>query len=226
MTPLRRAPLGAASLPYRKPREGRDYWTLDDAVPNAVEIRERCLARTDWMLGFPHRSESWPGMRAQPALLPEELARLEAWVKVRTGAKRLWQERSPDGAMLNHNCVQLVGEDESGPRPHTDSKALCKYAAVLYLSPGVPATCGTSFYRVRMTDGQLGGNVVPAPHHNLVEALGTRFVPPDMFVEDVRVDYRFNRLLAYRGDLIHSARAYWGRRPADRRMAAVFFWMA
>ncbi|MFX8778324.1 DUF6445 family protein, partial [Acinetobacter baumannii] len=78
------------------------------------------------------------------------------------------------------------------------------YAAVLYLSPNVPPECGTSFFRVRLPGGQPGGNMVPPPHANLVEALGTRFVPPDFFVEDTRIDYRFNRLLVYRANLIHS----------------------
>ena len=76
-----------------------------------------------------------------------------------------------------------------------------------------------------LPDGRLGGNQVPAPHANLVDALGTRFVPPDMFVEDVRVDYKHNRLLVYRADLIHSASGYHGRALAEKRMTAVFFWM-
>ena len=48
-------------LPYRKPTEGRDYWLIDDALPDPMAVRERALARTDWSLGYPHRPESWPG---------------------------------------------------------------------------------------------------------------------------------------------------------------------
>jgi len=214
------------SLPHRKPTEGRDFWVLDDALPNALEVRERQLSRKDWTLGAPYRAESWPGMRAIPALLPEELERLEAWVKKQTGAKKLWQQTTKEGETLNHNCVQVVAASECGQKPHTDSRALCKYASVLYLSPNVPPSCGTSFFRVRLPNGSLGGNIVPPPHANLVEALGTRFVSPSLFVEDVRIDYKFNRLLVYRADLIHSATRYWGESPADRRMTAVFFWMA
>ena len=40
------------------------------------------------------------------------------------------------------------------------------------------------------------------------------------------IEYRFNRLLLYRANLIHSASEYCGQRLADKRMAAVFFWMA
>jgi hypothetical protein len=213
-------------LPYRKPTEGRDYWLLDDALPNAMAVRERCLAKTDWTEGYPHKPESWPGLRAMPGLQADELAGLETWVRKATGSSRLWVESAPDGAQLNHNCVQVVGEDECGPRPHTDSRKLCRYAAVLYLNPEVPDDCGTSFYRQRLPNGQLGGNTVAGPHANLVEALGARFVPPNSFVEDLRIDHRFNRLLVYRGNLVHSATAYWGHALAEKRMAAVFFWMA
>jgi hypothetical protein len=213
-------------LPYRKPTLGRDYWILDDALPDAAAVRARCLARTDWSEGYPYRPEAWPGMRALPALAPVELEPVEAWVREMTGSKRLWVQSTPDGGHLNHNCVQVVGEDESGPKPHTDSRALCRYAAVLYLNPDAPAHCGTSFYRQQLPDGRLGGNAVMPPHANLVEALGTRFVALGSFAEDVRVEHCFNRLLLYRANLIHSASNYCGQALADKRMAAVFFWMA
>jgi len=213
-------------LPYRTPTLGRDYWLLDNALPDADALRARCLAKTDWIEGYPYKPESWPGLRAIPALEADELALIEAWVRQATGAKRLWVETAKDGASLNHNCVQVVGIDECEPRPHTDSRALCRYAAVLYLNPSVPDACGTSFYRQRLAQGQRGGNMVMPPHNNLVEALGTRFVAPDAFLEDVQVPHRYNRLLLYRANLIHSATGYWGKTLAEKRMAAVFFWMA
>ncbi|MGW1071839.1 DUF6445 family protein [Streptomyces sp. NPDC002537] len=213
-------------LPYRKPTPGRDYWVLDDVLPGADEVRARCLAKEDWVEGYPHKPESWPGLRTMPGLEPAELDRVERLVRKATGARRIWRETTPGGGTLNHNCVQVVGEGESEPRPHTDSRSLCRYAAVLYLNPGVPKGCGTSFYRQQLPDGRLGGNMVTAPHNNLVDALGTRFVPPDSFVEDVRVPHRYNRLLLYTANMMHSATAYWGRTLEEKRMTAVFFWMA
>ena len=106
-----KAPFRMPTLPYRKPVEGRDLWIFDNVLPNAKEVRERCLAKTDWTYGFPYRDEGWPGMRAIPALLPEELEPIEAWVKQQTGCKRLWQNPTAPGLTLNHNCVQLVGAD-------------------------------------------------------------------------------------------------------------------
>lgn len=219
-------PTQVRPLPYRKPAPGRDYWLLDDALPNPDEVRARCLAKTDWEMGFPHTGEVWPGMRATPALLDDELAHLDAEVCRLVGEKKLWIEQTDAGTRLNHNCVQVVGSLEGAIKPHTDSSHLCRYAAVLYLNPAVPEHCGTSFFRQRMPGGQLGGNIVLPPHRNLAEALGNRFVRPDAFVEDVRIPHRYNRLLVYKANLIHSASAYWGMELTAKRMTAVFFWMA
>lgn len=219
-----RAPYQMPTLPYRRPQQGRDLWIWDDVLPNPLEVRARCLAKSDWTYGFPYRDEGWPGMRAIPALLPEELAPIEAWVKKQTGCQHLWQQPTATGMTLNHNCVQLVGADEADARPHTDSRTNCRFAAVIYLTPELPPDCGTAFYRQRLAGAKLGGNFVPPPHANLQAALGTRFVPPGSFVEDLRVDYRFNRLVMYRADLIHSAIRYVGKTNDTKRMAAVFFW--
>ncbi|MGN6282282.1 DUF6445 family protein [Frateuria sp.] len=214
-------------LPYRKPTEGRDYWVIDDALSDPLAVRERCLTRTDWEYGFPTTGEVWPGMRTMPALELDELGAIEAQVRHVTGAKKLWVEETEAGQKLNHNCVQVVGAVEGSVKPHTDSLNLCRYAAVLYLNPAVPDSCGTSFFRQRMPNGQLGGNMVAPPHRNLVDALGNRFVMPNAFAEDVRVAHRFNRLLVYKANIVHSASAYWGLEDmASKRMTAVFFWMA
>ncbi|MFJ7148868.1 DUF6445 family protein [Streptomyces sp. NPDC100445] len=213
-------------LPYRKPTRDRDYWVLDHVLPDPDTVRERCLAKNDWVKGHPYTSESWPGMRTMPGLEPDELTHVEKLVRKATGARELWLQATPDGGTLNHNCIQVVGKDEGEPRPHTDSRTLCRYAAVLYLNPNAPKNCGTSFFRQSLPGGRLGGNLVAAPHNNLVEALGTRFVPPNSFTEDVRVPHRYNRLLLYHANLMHTATGYCGSTMEDKRMTAVFFWMA
>ncbi len=213
-------------LTYRKPQLGRDYWICDDILADPLAVSRRCYGHTEWELGAPHRPEPWPGMRAPGALLPDELARVEAWVMKVTGAKKLWTEATPEGAHLNHNHAQLVGMAESGPRPHTDSRALCRYAAVIYLTPEPEPEAGTSFYRLRYPDGRLGGNICSPPHSNLREALGVKGLPLEAWVEETRVDNKFNRMLLYRANMVHSASSYFGFEHHDKRMTAVFFWMA
>ena len=88
------------SLPYRKPTEGRDYWLVDDVLPDPLAVRTRTLARSDWVEGYPRRPESWPGLRVIPGLEPDELAIVEAPARRVTGAAKLWVETAPDGARL------------------------------------------------------------------------------------------------------------------------------
>ncbi len=214
------------SLPYRKPTEGRDYWIVDGILPEAEAVAARFRSLEEWELGFPHTRETWPGMRSRNALSPGELEPIETQARKLTGAKRLWSETAPDGAYLNHNVVQVVGANESGPRPHTDSRKLCRYAAVIYLTPRAPAGAGTTFYRLRYPNGALSGNLCPPPHANLREALGVTGLPLQAWQPDVSVANVFNRLLLYRSDLVHSATSYFGHDLHTKRMTALFFWMA
>jgi hypothetical protein len=213
-------------LAYRKPELGQDYWIADGILDDPYAVTERCWAKPFWTLGAPMRNEYWPGMRAPEALLPNELGRVEAWVRDVVGASAVWKEAAPVGALC-HNFVQLVGGGDSDAKPHVDSLALCNFAAVLYLHPFPPTIhAGTSLYRLRRPDGTLGGNVVRPPATNLVEALGTNKLPITAWQEDVEVHYVFNRLVVYRSDLVHSATGYFGSAHQRKRMSAVFFWKA
>ena len=135
-------------------------------------------------------------------------------------------EPAPDGAHLNHNCIQVVGADECGQRPHTDSRAVCRFAAVLYLNPNVPDDVRHELLPATAPRRAARREHCAAAPHEPRDALGTRYVPHGSFAEDMRVPHRFNRLLVYRANLLHSATAYFGRTLEEKRMAAVFFWMA
>ena len=214
------------TLTYRRPKLGRDYWVKDDILDNPEDVSRRCYERTDWQLGAPHTNQAWPGRRTAHALTAEELERVDAWVREVTNAKRLWVEPAPEGRANYHNYAQLVGQDESGPRPHTDPRHECRYAAVIYLTPKPNLDAGTSFYRLRYPDGTLGGNLCGPQHADLSQALGVTSLPLAAWIKDVSVENHFNRIVLYRGDLVHSASAYFGVEHADKRMTATFFWMA
>ncbi|MDK2123693.1 DUF6445 family protein [Parachitinimonas caeni] len=225
-TPLPPIPAVAPKLPYEPPRLGQNFWILENALPNPQEVVERCFNHDRWEYGLPYRPEKWPGWRFHDVLTPEELGGLEEWVKQVTGSRRLWVEQAGVGARVDCNVAQLVGGKDSGPRPHTDSRDLCRYAAVIYLHPDPPADSGTSFYRLRYPNGAIGGNLVPAPYRNLVDALGVSKLPPQAWHEELRIKNVFNRLLLYKANLVHSATAYFGEAERERRLTTVFFWMA
>ena len=219
-------PPGAPTLAREAPEQGVNFWIGDAVLPDPHAVRAHLLAQPRWNLGYPHRAESWPGMRLPAALGPDDLARVEAWVRGAAACTNLRVATAPGGARLDCNVAQLVGAGESGPRPHTDRRDLCRYAAVLYLNPDPPACAGTSFYRLRYANGALGGNVCPPPHDNLVQALRVPRLPPGAWVEETRVENVFNRILLYKAAMVHSATSYFGQAPADRRLTLTFFWQA
>ncbi|WP_230408246.1 DUF6445 family protein [Undibacterium baiyunense] len=224
-TPLPPVPATAPKLAYEALEQGKNYWIVDDVLDNAEEIAERCFNQTQWEYGAPYQPESWPGMRFHGALLPAELAQIEAKVKALTGKDRLWTEQPPNGLRLDCNVAQLVGEKESTPHPHTDSRNLCRYACVIYLSPNPPPDSGTSFCRLRYPNGAIGGNIVLSPHNNLVDALQVKALPIQAWYEDLRVQNVFNRMILYKANLVHCASAYFGNELREKRLTTVFFWM-
>ena len=215
-------------LPYRELEAGRDYWVEDNILPNALEVAQRCISKTTWTLGAPWRPEPWPGMRAPNALTAEELAYIENCIINRFQIKTLLPQSDSDMGISGHNHIQIVGGADGVARPHVDSAKICDYAAVLYLHPSPPTPhAGTSFYRLKGEDGTLDGNACPREYESLSQVPGiSQEMDPTMFEEISEVPYVFNRLLAYKSDLIHSATSYfgWGHELASKRMAVVFFW--
>lgn len=216
------------TLPYRALAHGTDYWIVDEVLAHPLEVAQRCISKSTWTIGSPWRPEPWPGMRAPDALTPAELRGLEDRVQKLIGA-RLQAQPGTETAVSGHNHIQIVGGGEGVARPHVDSARICTHAGVLYLHPAAPTLhCGTSFYRLKLPDGTLGGNICPPDYESLGQIPGMEQMDPTMWEEEMEVPYVFNRLLVYRSDIVHSATAYfgWGHELASKRMAVVFFWKA
>ena len=215
-------------LPYRDLTLGQDYWIHDQVLPNALDVAQRCIAQTTWTLGAPWRPEPWPGMRAPQALTPQEVGIIETHVKTHLGISNLIPQSDNEAEVSGHNHIQIVGGGEGVARPHVDSARICDYAAVLYLHPNPPrAHCGTSFYRLHLPGEPPDGNYCPKEYESLREVPELpREMDPTMFDEILETPYVFNRLVAYKSDLIHSATGYfgWDHTLASKRMAVVFFW--
>lgn len=215
-------------LPFRELQLGQDYWIADKVLPHPVETARRCISKSTWTLGSPWRAQPWPGMRAPEALTEEELKFVEEQVKSGLRIKNLIPQSHSEMGLSGHNHIQIVAGDEGVARPHVDSARICDFAAVLYLHPNPPTThCGTSFYRLHLPGQPPGGNVCPREYETLKDVPGfPSEADPTMFQEILEVPYVFNRLLAYRADIIHSATGYfgWSHELASKRMAIVFFW--
>ena len=212
-------------LPYLKPEAGTHYAIVDDVLEAPRTVVERCWAKRAWLMGAPYLPEPWPGMRAPEALTERELAQVTEKARAAVGAKRLYQDLAGSTPGLSHNFVQMVGGGESIARPHVDSRALARFAGVLFLHPFPPTKhAGTSLFRLRNLDGTLGGNLCPPPFQHLNEALGVDRLPITAFEEEMELPYAFNRLVVYRADLIHSATAYFGQHHQQKRISVTFFW--
>lgn len=221
------APTNDRTLPYEKPELGVNYWVEDDffAKKDALAIANRCFGMKKWKLGKPYTNELWPGMRSAGALRPKELAKVETWVKKTLGIDKLWTAESED-VVVDTNTAILVSGEEGAARPHVDNRSLCKYAAVIYLNINPDPEGGTSFYRLRHANGAAGGNVVPSPYRNLVDALNTKALPKEAWFLDESVENKFNRIMLFKGNMVHSASKYFGKDKRDKRLAITFFWLA
>lgn len=220
-------PSGDRTLPYEAPELNENYWLEDNFFnqKDALSIANRCFNKKKWKLGKPYTNELWPGMRAAGALRPKELAKVEQWVKSKLGVAKLWTAES-DAVVVDTNTAILVSGEEGAARPHVDNRSLCKYAAVLYLNINPDPEGGTSFYRLRHSNGAAGGNIVPPPYRNLVDALNTKALPKEAWYLDKSIENKFNRLILFKGNMVHSASKYFGKDKRDKRLAITFFWLA
>ncbi|ATG79081.1 DUF6445 family protein [Pseudoalteromonas sp. 20-92] len=219
-------PSDAPGLRYEKPSIGNNYWVVDDFFDSeeAMSIRSSCLNSEVWKFGKPYTKELWPGMRTPDALSDLQLNKVEEYVKSVIKKDKLWVAKS-DKVVVDTNTAILVGADEGASRPHVDNRFLCRYAAVLYLSPNPKPSAGTSFYRLKYANEAAGGNIVDPPFANLVDALNVTSLPYSAWYKDIDIDNRFNRLIVFKGNIVHSASKYFGDDLNTKRLAVTFFWM-
>lgn len=222
-------PYNVPTLTYEAPLINENYWIIDDffSHKDAVTIANRCLNKEQkrWKLGSPYTNELWPGMRAAKALKKTELTKVEAWIKSKINKDKIWVVENDD-VIVDSNTAILVGGNEGKARPHVDNRKLCKFGAVLYLNQNPAEDSGTSFYRLKYGNGSAGGNLVQDPYINLVDALHTQSLPADAWYVDHSIDNQFNRLILFKGNMVHSASGYFGNDKRDKRLAITFFFMS
>ena len=130
--PAMRLPL----LPYRKPTPGRDYWVIDDALPDARGVA-RALPRADRLdRGLARTSrKAGPGCAASRRWTRPNWRTSKRWC-ARPPARRScgWKPRPTARASTTTACRWSAPASANRDRIPIRSP-LCRYAAVLYLNP-------------------------------------------------------------------------------------------
>jgi Family of unknown function (DUF6445) len=98
---------------------------------------------------------------------------------------------------------------------------------VVYLTPGLPADCGTSLWQHRATGLDAAPTAADArrlgrPLVELRAILDRDTRRRERWIEVDRAGYRFNRLVAYPSAVMHSATRHHGHSSADGRLYQTF----
>ncbi len=103
---------------------------------------------------------------------------------------------------------------------HSDAQA---WAGALYLVPGAPPEAGTSFHR----SWETGARACPTDPELLRRTYDGKLLDPTKWELIDRVGNVYNRLVLWRGNMIHSASCYFGTGAAeDSRLIMLLFFDA
>lgn len=118
------------------------------------------------------------------------------------------------------------GRNREVPGVHYDHP-IDDITAVLYLSPGLPADCGTSLWMHRATGLSAAPTVADArrlglPIDELRATLERDSRRRERWIEIDRIGYRANRLVAYPSGALHSATRHFGASVLHGRLYQTF----
>jgi hypothetical protein len=118
------------------------------------------------------------------------------------------------------------GERKETPGVHSDTP-FDDITLVIYLTPGLPADCGTSLWQHKRTGLCEPPTVSDARRLKcklsaLRDELERDSKKRARWIETDRLGYRFNRMVAYPSGLLHSATNHYGSSMADGRLFQTF----
>jgi Family of unknown function (DUF6445) len=136
-----------------------------------------------------------------------------------------WDEDGDSGNGIFYQAFSR-GTQKEVPGVHFD-EPYDDITVLIYLTPGLPADCGTSLWRHRKT------GLVNAPTQRDARRLGTKLsrlrdrLETDSenrqrWVELDRAGYGFNRMVAYASGMLHSASRHYGANLGDGRIYQTF----
>jgi hypothetical protein len=188
---------------------------IDDFYENPDEIRDFALSR-----GYAPHLEYHKGQRTESKYIPDGIKEtLETLLRMEITS---WEDQGANGVF------QFCTAEDSLVY-HVDAQT---YAAVVFLTPNAPVSCGTTFFKSKST------GLLHSPTDEDSERIGRSkddlsfeifknnfYDKTDLEVVDV-VGNVYNRLVIWDAKLIHAASEYFGDQKQNSRLFHMFFFDA
>ena len=192
-----------------------ELMVIDNFYENPDEIRDFALSRR-----FAPHLEYHKGQRTESKYIPDGIKEtLETLLRMKITS---WENQGANGVF--QFCTA-----EDALVYHVDTQ---NYAAVVFLTPNAPTSCGTTFFRSKST------GLMRSPTDQDSEKLGKSkddlyfdifrnnfYDKTDLEVVDV-VGNVYNRLVIWDAKLIHAASEYFGDQKENSRLFHMFFFDA
>jgi len=132
-----------------------------------------------------------------------------------------WDDDPEDGNGIFYQAFSR-GSQKEVPGVHSD-EPYEDITVLIYLTPGLPADCGTSLWQHRATgllnaptqrDARRLKTTLTALRNRLERDSENR----QKWIEIDRAGYRFNRMVAYASGMLHSATRHYGASLGDGRI--------
>ena len=188
---------------------------IDDFYDNPDEIRGFALSRR-----FAPHIEYHKGQRTESKYIPDGIKEtLESLLRMKITS---WEDQGANGVF--QFCTA-----EDALVYHVDSQT---YAAVVFLTPDAPASCGTTFFK----SGRTGLRGAPTDEDSSKLGKDKDSLAFDIFQDDYydKTDLEvvdvvgnvYNRLVIWDAKMIHAASEYFGNSLGNSRLFHMFFFDA
>lgn len=189
-----------------------DFLVIDDFYENPDEVRDFALSND-----FAPHLQYHKGQRTEEKLIPSGMK--EKFESLLHTEITSWEDQGANGVFQFCTAEdQLVY--------HVDNQS---YAAVVYLTPNAPPSCGTTFFKSRRTGLRASPSRQDCERLNKSEQdlsfeifQNNFYDKTDLEIVDV-VGNVYNRLVIWNAKLIHAASEYFGDKKENSRLFHMFF---
>ena len=189
-----------------------DFVVIDDFYENPDEVRDFALS-----CKFAPHLQYHKGQRTEEKFIPNGIKeKFESLLHTKITS---WEDQGANGVFQFCTAEdQLVY--------HIDNQS---YAAVIYLTPNAPPSCGTTFFKSRRTGLRASPSQQDCERLNKNEQdlsyeifQNNFYDKTDLEIVDV-VGNVYNRLVIWNAKLIHAASEYFGDKKENSRLFHMFF---